>query len=74
MTAAKKALNLEKSMGELEQIVEQLEGGDLTLEKSLAQFEKGIKLSRECQQALSAAEQKVQVLLGDELEDSPNAD
>ena len=74
MTAVKKALNLEKSMGELEQIVEQLEGGDLTLEKSLAQFEKGIKLSRECQQALSAAEQKVQILLGDELEDSPNAD
>lgn len=74
MTAAKKALNLEKSMGELEQIVEQLEGGDLTLEKSLAQFEKGIKLSRECQQALSAAEQKVQVLLGDELEDSQSAD
>ena len=74
MTAGKKALNLEKSMGDLEQIVEQLEGGDLTLEKSLAQFEKGIKLSRECQQALSAAEQKVQILLGDELEDSPNAD
>ncbi len=74
MTATKKAPNLEKSMGELERIVEQLEGGDLTLEKSLAQFEKGIKLSRECQQALSAAEQKVQVLLGDELEDADNAD
>lgn len=74
MNAAKKALNLEKSMGELEQIVEQLEGGELTLEKSLAQFEKGIKLSRECQQALSEAEQKVQILLGDELEDADSAD
>ncbi len=74
MTAAKKAPNLEKSMGELEQIVEQLEGGDLTLEKSLAQFEKGIKLSRECQQALTEAEQKVQILLGDELEDAESTD
>ena len=56
-------------MGELEQIVEQLEGGELTLEKSLAQFEKGVKLSRECQKSLTEAEQKVQILLGDELQD-----
>lgn len=56
-------------MGELEQIVEQLEGGELTLEKSLAQFEKGVTLSRECQKALTEAEQKVQILLGDELQD-----
>lgn len=69
MSAAKKSPNLEKSMGELEQIVEQLEGGELTLEKSLAQFEKGVKLSRECQKALTEAEQKVQILLGDELQD-----
>jgi exodeoxyribonuclease VII small subunit len=73
MTAAKKAPNLEKAMGELEQIVEQLEGGELTLEKSLAQFEKGIKLSRDCQQALTEAEQKVQILLGEELKDADDA-
>ncbi|TDJ48486.1 MAG: exodeoxyribonuclease VII small subunit [Gammaproteobacteria bacterium] len=57
-------------MGDLEQIVEQLEGGDLSLEKSLAQFEKGVKLSRECQAALTNAEQKVQILMGDELRDA----
>ena len=70
MGAAKKSPDLEKAMGELEKIVEQLEGGELTLEKSLAQFEKGIKLSRDCQKALSEAEQKVQILLGDELRDA----
>ena len=70
MSATKKSPNLEKSMSELEQIVEQLEGGELTLEKSLAQFEKGVKLSRECQNALTEAEQKVQTLLGDELRDA----
>jgi len=70
VSATKKSPNLEKSMSELEQIVEQLEGGELTLEKSLAQFEKGVKLSRECQNALTEAEQKVQTLLGDELRDA----
>lgn len=74
MTTTKKTPNLEKAMGELEQIVEQLEDGDLTLEKSLAQFEKGVKLSRECQKALAEAEQKVQILLGDQLEDADELD
>ncbi len=74
MSATKKSPNLEKSMSELEQIVEQLEGGELTLEKSLAQFEKGVKLSRECQKALTEAEQKVQILLGDDLRDADAAD
>ena len=70
MTAAKKSPNLEKAMSDLEQIVEQLEGGELSLEKSLAQFEKGVKLSRDCQKALTEAEQKVQILLGEELKDA----
>lgn len=70
MSAPKKAPDLEKAMGELEQIVEQLEAGELSLEKSLAQFEKGVKLSRECQKALTEAEQKVQILLGDKLQDA----
>ena len=65
--AGKKKLELEKAMGELEDIVEQLEAGELTLDKSLKQFEKGVKLSRECQVALSAAEQKVQILMDSEL-------
>ncbi|MEX0607501.1 MAG: exodeoxyribonuclease VII small subunit [Halofilum sp. (in: g-proteobacteria)] len=53
----------EESLAELEQLVEQLERGDLTLEESLAQFERGVGLARECRESLSAAEQKVQVLL-----------
>ena len=56
-------------MHELEQVVEQLEGGDLSLDKSLKQFEKGVKLSRDCQAALTNAEQKVQVLMNAELKD-----
>ena len=54
-------------MAELEKIVEQLETGELSLDKSLKQFEKGVRLSRECQAALSEAEQKVQLLLDSEL-------
>jgi len=70
VSTPKKTPDLEKSMGDLEQIVEQLEGGELTLEKSLAQFEKGVKLSRECQTALTTAEQKVQILLDGDLKEA----
>ena len=63
----KKPIDVEKSMAELEKIVEQLESGELSLDKSLKQFEKGVRLSRECQAALSEAEQKVQLLLDSEL-------
>lgn len=63
----KKSIDVEKSMAELEKIVEQLETGELTLDKSLKQFEKGVRISRECQSALSDAEQKVQLLLDSEL-------
>jgi len=65
----KRQPNLEKSLGDLEKIVEQLEDGDLSLEQALKQFEKGIKLSRDCQTALQAAEQRVQLLTGGKLED-----
>jgi len=49
-------------MTELEAIVERLEHGDLPLEDSLRQFERGVELTRSCQAALKQAEQKVQVL------------
>jgi exodeoxyribonuclease VII small subunit len=62
-------IDLEKALAELEEIVEQLESGDLPLEKSLKQFERGVKLSRECQTALKDAEQRVQVLMDSELKD-----
>lgn len=61
--------DLDKALGELEKIVEELESGELPLEKSLQQFEKGVRLSRECQAALEAAEQRVQMLSGGELVD-----
>lgn len=69
----KKAFNLEKSLSNLESIVEELESGDLPLEKAMKKFEEGIKLTRGCQAALKEAEQKVEILLkdadGDRLED-----
>ena len=65
----KRQPDLDKSLAELEAIVETLEEGDLPLEKALQQFEKGIKLSRDCQAALTAAEQKVQILMQEDLQD-----
>ena len=62
MTDAKK-INLEKSLAELEELVDELESGDLPLEKAMKKFEEGIKLTRNCQAALKDAEQKVEVLL-----------
>lgn len=56
-------MQLEKSLKELEKLVDKMEQGDLSLEKSLDYFEKGIKLTRQCQQALQQAEQRVQILL-----------
>ena len=72
--ADKKPVNLEKSLAALESIVEELESGDLPLEKAMKKFEEGIKLTRGAQAALKEAEQKVEILLksagGDEeLED-----
>jgi len=66
----KKPVDLEKALAELEGIVEQLEGGELSLDQSLKQFETGIALSRECQATLEAAQQKVQVLLDGDLKDA----
>ena len=61
--SAKKNINLEKSLTDLEELVEELESGDLPLEKAMKKFEEGIKLTRGCQAALKEAEQKVEILL-----------
>jgi exodeoxyribonuclease VII small subunit len=53
----------EKSLQELEALVAKMEQGNLSLEESLQYFERGIQLTRTCQQALKAAEQKVEILL-----------
>jgi exodeoxyribonuclease VII small subunit len=55
--------NFEESLANLESLVEAMEAGDLSLEEALKAFEQGIWLTRECQQALEQAEQKVQILL-----------
>ena len=60
-----KPVKLEKALEDLESIVEELESGDLPLEKAMKKFEDGIKLTRRCQAALKDAEQKVQALLKD---------
>ncbi|NCF15065.1 MAG: exodeoxyribonuclease VII small subunit [Gammaproteobacteria bacterium] len=71
--SSKKTINLEKSLADLEELVEELESGDLPLEKAMKKFEEGIKLTRGCQTALKEAEQKVEILLksagGEDLED-----
>ena len=52
----------EQSLSELEALVERMESGEMSLEESLGAFEQGIALTRSCQQALQAAEQKVEIL------------
>ena len=68
---AKKTIDLEKALTDLEELVEELESGDLPLEKAMQKFEQGIRLTRSCQSALKDAEQKVEILLkgagGDEV-------
>jgi exodeoxyribonuclease VII small subunit len=57
------ASDFERSLAELEGIVEKLEQGDLSLDESLRHFERGVQLTRVCQSALKQAEQKVEILL-----------
>ncbi len=64
MTNAKPK-NFEMSLEELERIVRELEQGELTLEKSLELFEQGVKLSRECQERLTEAERRIEILMRD---------
>lgn len=55
--------DFESSLEKLEEIVAELESGDLPLEKSIKAFEEGIKLTRHCQNLLSKAELKIQKLV-----------
>ena len=66
-------IDFEQQLSNLESLVTSLEGGDLTVEESLSSFEQGIKIARECQQALQVAEQRVEVLMkqGDEIVSQP---
>lgn len=55
--------NFEQSMKELEKIVEELESGDLPLEKALKKFEEGMKLSNFCSKTLEETEAKITMLI-----------
>lgn len=63
MPRKKTRFEFEQALGDLQQVVEQLEGGELSLEQALTQFERGINLSRACQAALNEAEHKINTLL-----------
>lgn len=58
-----KEKSFEESLGELEKIATNLESGDLGLDEAIAEFEKGIKLSKECSQKLDEAEKKINILV-----------
>ncbi|MBT70490.1 MAG: exodeoxyribonuclease VII small subunit [Gammaproteobacteria bacterium] len=59
------SFDFEQALEDLEELVSAMEQGELSLEDSLQAFEKGIKLTRECQVALKNAEQKVQLLISE---------
>ena len=61
--------DFEAALKELESIVNSIERGGLNLEDSLGLFSKGVALTKECQQTLKAAEQKVKILTGKDLVD-----
>jgi exodeoxyribonuclease VII small subunit len=61
----KNDLNLEEALEDLEQIVGRLEDGKLSLEESLALFERGIRLVRLCSTRLESAEQRIESLTGE---------
>jgi exodeoxyribonuclease VII small subunit len=63
---SQKKQSFEDSLAELEKIVGKLEQGDLALEESLELFEKGVSLSRDCQERLNKAERRIEVLLKDQ--------
>ncbi|WP_426415969.1 exodeoxyribonuclease VII small subunit [Aestuariirhabdus sp. LZHN29] len=63
MAKKKQGFAFEQSLAELEALVEKMESGELSLEQSLQAFEQGVSLTRECQQALTSAQQKVELLV-----------
>lgn len=63
MAANTQNTDFEKSLAELERLVQRLEGGELPLDEALKTFERGIELTRHCQTALKSAQQKVEILL-----------
>ena len=63
MAAKPKPVGFEQTLAELEQLVAHMESGSLPLDEALKQFERGVQLTRECQEALQSAQARVQVLV-----------
>lgn len=64
------SFDFEKSLAQLNELVEKMEQGNLSLEGSLKSFEEGVSMIRECQKALAEAEQKIQILTKDNDQDT----
>jgi exodeoxyribonuclease VII small subunit len=60
---ARKKVKFEEALERLEKIVDELEGGDLTLDESIARYEEGVKALKQCYEILQNAEKKVEVLM-----------
>lgn len=73
MPRKKSTQTFEDALTELESLVEAMEKGDLSLEESLASFEQGVLLTRQCQKALDDAEQKVRILMGESDDAEPES-
>ncbi|MEJ0007501.1 MAG: exodeoxyribonuclease VII small subunit [Steroidobacteraceae bacterium] len=71
MAADETPVDFERSLAELEALVERLEQGDLALDEALKSFERGVALTRQCQGALQAAQQKVEILLKNSVSADP---
>lgn len=67
----KEDINFEDAMKALEQIANELENGELSLEQSVDKFEEGIKISKKCNEILEKAEKKISILIknGDEIKE-----
>jgi len=65
MVSKKSTPSFEEALAELESLVETMEQGEQTLEEALKMYERGVTLTRICQQALQDAEQKVKILSGE---------
>ncbi len=61
--------HLEKDLASLEKLIEKMQSGDIELDQALKHFEQGVGLIKQCQQSLSSAEQKVKMLVDNQLQD-----
>lgn len=75
MSQPAEPLDFEAALAELEALVQRMETGSLSLEESLAAFERGVQLTRQCQTALQQAELRVKALMRDGSESAlPSSD